>query len=291
MGHGEPPPIFVWHGLGDSCKSPIMDGVIQALEGYLKRAAVPICVGETGRKDAQAGVFGDANEHVRKACEQVTRDKRARNGYLGLGFSQGGLFMRALAQRCEGPPMLSLVTLGSPHEGVADLPGCPSQVGWAGCALFRRLVWIGAYSRMVRNRLVPAQYYKDPLRLEDYRRRNPFLPSVNCEQEQGGEECGSDGEYARRLRRLCHLVLVRFGKDKLVVPKDSAWFADFNATNLIPLRQQASYKQDLLGLRSLDDSSRLSFVDAPYPHMAFPLSWFRQNLAPFLNLSSPSCDG
>jgi hypothetical protein len=47
-------------------------------------------------------------------------------GYVAVGFSQGGQFMRAVAQRCQhmGPKMQVLVTMGGQHQGVMDLPGC-----------------------------------------------------------------------------------------------------------------------------------------------------------------------
>lgn len=35
-------------------------------------------------------------------------------------------FMQAVAQRCSGPRMATLVTMGSPHQGVSATPGC----GW-----------------------------------------------------------------------------------------------------------------------------------------------------------------
>jgi palmitoyl-protein thioesterase len=48
-------------------------------------------------------------------------------GYVGIGFSQGGQFMRALVQRCQhaGPRARALISVGGQHQGVATLPGCP----------------------------------------------------------------------------------------------------------------------------------------------------------------------
>ena len=48
-------------------------------------------------------------------------------GYTGIGYSQGGLLLRGLAQLCPEPPMLQLVTIGSPHQGIAGLPRCPGH--------------------------------------------------------------------------------------------------------------------------------------------------------------------
>ena len=34
------------------------------------------------------------------ACEIIANDPKLANGYHGLGFSQGGQFLRAVAQTC-----------------------------------------------------------------------------------------------------------------------------------------------------------------------------------------------
>jgi palmitoyl-protein thioesterase len=100
---------------------------------------------------------------VAAVCDQLMGLPQLRDGYMGVGFSQGGQFLRAVAQRCQhlGPPMHTLVTLGAQvrrmtwpvarhgarqqprifplkqawavtrihhpclqHQGVMDLPGC-----------------------------------------------------------------------------------------------------------------------------------------------------------------------
>jgi len=47
--------------------------------------------------------------------------RRLTEGYHGLGFSQGALFLRGLAQTCAGPPMRSLVSIGGPHQGKGNV--------------------------------------------------------------------------------------------------------------------------------------------------------------------------
>ena len=50
-----------------------------------------------------------------------------KNGYHAVGFSQGGQFLRAVAQRCPDPPMKNLVTMGGQHQGVYGIPNCPGE--------------------------------------------------------------------------------------------------------------------------------------------------------------------
>lgn len=56
-----------------------------------------------------------------------------RGGFHAVGFSQGGQFMRALVERCDGLNVHTLVTMGAQHQGVINTPGCR----WAG----NQLIW------------------------------------------------------------------------------------------------------------------------------------------------------
>jgi palmitoyl-protein thioesterase len=67
------------------------------------------------------------------------------NGYNAIGFSQGGQFLRAVAQRCP-LGMKNLITLGGQHQGVYGLPNCPA-LSKKTCEYFREMLSYGAYSK------------------------------------------------------------------------------------------------------------------------------------------------
>ena len=54
----------------------------------------------------------NSNDQVDEACKIIQADADLKNGYHAVGFSQGGQFLRAVAQRCPNPPMKVLVSLG-----------------------------------------------------------------------------------------------------------------------------------------------------------------------------------
>jgi hypothetical protein len=57
------------------------------------------------------------NDQVNATCAALAADPLLSGGYDAVGFSQGGLFMRAVAERCgQEPKMRRLVTMGSPHQ-------------------------------------------------------------------------------------------------------------------------------------------------------------------------------
>ena len=66
-------------------------------------------------------------------------------GYHGVGISQGGLLLRGLAQMCPDPRMRSLVTIGSPHQGIFGLPKCFNSNEFDECTLVRDFLSKGAY--------------------------------------------------------------------------------------------------------------------------------------------------
>ena len=56
-------------------------------------------------------------------CQELAENPDLQNGYNAIGFSQGGQFLRAVAQKCPNPPMKNLVTIAGQHQGVFGIPG------------------------------------------------------------------------------------------------------------------------------------------------------------------------
>ncbi|KAJ2765589.1 hypothetical protein IWQ56_004037 [Coemansia nantahalensis] len=218
-------------------------------------------VGSTEVADRSAGFFGNINSQIDQVCAELADVPELRHGANLMGFSQGGLFLRALVQRCPTLRARTLVTFGSPHGGVAQIPKCASEGDFL-CSWMRRLASRGAYSWYVRDHVVQAQYFKDPERLDQYLQYNVFLPDIN------GETLERNREYRDRIAALDKVVLVRFSDDTIIYPASSPWFGfvDANGDN-IPLQGTDMYREDWLGLRELDEESRLLFVTVEGRHM------------------------
>ncbi|KAJ3091550.1 Palmitoyl-protein thioesterase 1 [Quaeritorhiza haematococci] len=237
-----------------------------------------IQIGSTEDADRKASFLDNVNRQIDEVCAQLREDERLRGGFNAVGFSQGGLFMRTYVQRCNNPPVRTLITFGSPHGGVADVPGC-QDASDASCALARSLLLRGAYWSWVQNRVVQAQYFRDPRKLEDYFEKNIFLPDVNNELEP------KKLIYAANMKTLKKLVLIQFEDDETVVPKESAWFYTFSSDReLVPIQEQPLYKEDSLGLKTLDQHKKLVFASWPGRHMQIDLELFKEQIiSGFLN--------
>ncbi|KAI6228774.1 Palmitoyl-protein hydrolase 1 [Aphelenchoides fujianensis] len=260
-----PTPVVIWHGMGDSCCNPLSMGRIRKLirsEGPQGIYVKNLMLGANVFSDTEHGYLANMNELVDDACRQIQADEQLKDGYHALGFSQGGLFVRALAQRCSNPPVRGIVSIGGPQRGIYGFPYCLGEQGI--CDTVRRMLNIGAYVGFVQRNLVQAQYWHDPFQLADYRDRSIFLADINCDRA-----CNQT-QYRENLLRLKYFLLVKFTLDEMVVPMESEWFGYFpenNGTVVLPMNETDFYKQDTLGLKTLDESGRLHFLSVVGNHL------------------------
>jgi palmitoyl-protein thioesterase len=274
--------------MGDSANSEGMTAVRERITAATGAYVVSVYVGKPG-DDVRSGFFGRLTEQLASVCsEQLLSDPRLlARGFNAVGFSQGGLFLRALAQTCD-VRVRTLVTLGSPHGGVAQVPACRAAGDGASvyCNQMAKLVRAGAYSTLVQGAVVPAQYYRAANDEAGFLQHSLFLAGANNLLE------AKNATYADRLAALDRLVLFRFADDATVVPRDSAWFAVQSGAEVVPLEEQELYADDWLGLRALDSSGRLTLAECSGEHMRFTLDWFAQNvIQPYLRSSAEQDDG
>ena len=57
-------------------------------------------MGDTSEDQAQASLYGQINQQVEKACRDLKMGPELQNGFNAIGFSQGGLFLRAYVENC-----------------------------------------------------------------------------------------------------------------------------------------------------------------------------------------------
>ncbi|CAH2222182.1 palmitoyl- thioesterase 1 [Pelobates cultripes] len=277
---GEPVPLVIWHGMGDSCCNPFSMGAIKKMvERQIPGVYVlSLEIGNSITQDMENSFFLNVNEQVARVCEQLAKDPKLQQGYNSMGFSQGGQFLRAVAQRCPSPPMHNLISIGGQHQGVYGLPHCPGEVSHI-CDWIRKLLNSGAYTKPVQEHLVQAEYWHDPLNEEAYQKNSIFLADIN--QERSVNE-----SYKHNLQKLQKFVMVKFLKDTMVVPPDSEWFAFYKpgqSIDIVPLQNSTLYTEDRLGLREMDKAGKLVFLGVEGDHLSFTDEWFNENILPFLH--------
>lgn len=112
----------------------------------------------------------------------------------------------------------------------------------------------------------------------EYRRVSIFLADINQERT-------FNATYKTNLLKIRNLVLVKFLRDTMVYPHESEHFGFYainDTSRIIPLRESVLYQQDLLGLKTMDEQSRIKFLESDTDHLRFTDQWFIDNIIPFL---------
>ncbi|KAL5016722.1 hypothetical protein ScPMuIL_006311 [Solemya velum] len=263
-------PTVLWHGMGDTCCNPLSLGSIitliqQKIPGIYVKS---LRLGNNFEEDFLSGFFMNSNDQIANVCKQLAADPKLQNGYNAVGFSQGGQFWRAVAQRCPTPPMYNLISIGGQQQGVYGFPRCPGDNSTI-CDYVRKLLNLGAYES-----LVQAEYWQDPLQEQKYRKKCIFLPDINQENTK-------NATYKTNLMKIKNLVLVKFLRDTMVDPKDSEWFGFYKegqSKETFTLFESKLYTEDWLGLKEMNNTGRLHFLTSDTDHLQFSEEWFIQNI-------------
>ncbi|CAK7214604.1 hypothetical protein SBRCBS47491_002202 [Sporothrix bragantina] len=261
-----PLPLVIWHGLGDNFAAEGLREVGELAESVNPGTLVYFAhLGDSASSDRSATFVGNVTEQVAKVCADIAADPILSTAPAidALGFSQGGQFLRAYVERCNKPPVRSLVTFGSQHNGISEFVECGSTdlVCRAAMAMLRGNTWSG----FVQSRLVPAQYFRDastPEKYAQYLEHSNFLADINNERPNT-----RNPTYRDNLAKLSNFAMYLFANDTTAIPKESAWFAEVNGTEVTLLRERDLYKEDWLGLKAIDDKGGLHFRTVPGEHM------------------------
>ncbi len=190
-------PVIVWHGLGDDYESSGLKSLTALLQRVHPGTHVHMVrLGPSGDADRRATFLGSISDQVERVCADLAADPVlvAAPAVHGLGLSQGGLFLRALVQRCgfgspdlgdpqsrseDGdfaevpadsardasrdstprlPSMRTLMTFGSPHAGIGAFTSCRDG-DWL-CSTALAAARTNAWGKWVQQSVVPAQYYR-----------------------------------------------------------------------------------------------------------------------------------
>lgn len=224
----------------------------------------PIRVADSGSSDRSATFIGNINTQLEQVCADLASVRELAGGFNALGFSQGGQFLRAYVERCNTPRLKTLVTFGSQHNGITDFIATCEPGDWV-CRTAQSLLRSSKWSPLVQERVIPAQYFRDPADLDTYLEHSAFLADVNNEREAKNQT------YKKHMATLERFVMFMFADDQKVVPKESAWWAEVNSTSgeVVPLQKSRLYSEDWLGLRTLDKAAKLEFLELPGDHMRF----------------------
>ena len=81
-----------------------------------------LMIGASPNEDTLNGFFLPVEKQIAMVCKKISEDEKLQNGFNGMGFSQGGQFMRAIAEVCP-QGMKKLISFGGQHQGIYGMRG------------------------------------------------------------------------------------------------------------------------------------------------------------------------
>lgn len=261
-------PVAVFHGLGDAC---INSGMNEFTKFIGKELGVVSHCFETGK-----GFSESMNHQVEKACDEIKKHKDFQGDFSVIGLSQGGLIARYIVEECNtAGKVKNLVSVGGPQMGVAKFPHCDKKS--IDCDLMNSVTDDVVYSKLTQSSVGPAGYFRKYNNEEAYQKGSSFLAPLN-------NESGSiNPEFKSKFSLLERVQLIMFSEDTMIIPKETAWFGFWDKDkNIQSYRSTNLYKNELIGLKKLDQSGRLNFDSIEGDHLQFKNQDILDKMIPFL---------
>jgi palmitoyl-protein thioesterase len=217
-------------------------------------------------------------EYLRDA---IVNDPLLKDGFNIIAHSQGGLVARYYLQKHNSPQVHTYISWGSPQQGVFGLPGTYDE----------RMIWLDIlevyaykfiYAKPLQKYIGAASYWHDTLHWEKYIAKSAFLPFLNNEKEHPDAEL-----FKRNVCNVKNMVLVKSTNEDIVEPSASCHFEFYkkgSKSEIEKLEESEEYKNDVLGLKTLNESGRLHLLLADCTHSNFQEDEknFVENTLPFL---------
>ena len=215
----------------------------------------------------------DINKQVSDFAKQVKNDTKLTHGFNLIGHSQGALIARAYIHRFNDPPVYNFISWAGPHAGVYGVPWfnalCPDVAcPWLVEAM-DDLVRPKGIATIAESLVSFAAYWRSPVNYTAYVSNNVFLADINNEGPT------KKASYKQNFVSLNHVALLHAAKDLIVVPSKSEWFSFYDTVKgtdgiVVPFSEQPMYKEDWIGLRTLDEAKKITRWSVPCAHQDVP---------------------
>eukprot|EP00756_Hemistasia_phaeocysticola_P038182 Hpha_TRINITY_DN16742_c0_g3::TRINITY_DN16742_c0_g3_i4::g.80475::m.80475/K01074/PPT; palmitoyl-protein thioesterase len=261
-------PIVVGHGMGDSCFNPLSSWrITRLLAKHTGSYAKCIPTGEGLIGDTVNGFLLDMDTSVDRFAAGIRNDTQFANGFNCIGFSQGNSLCRGYMEKYNDPPVKSFVSVHGTLMGVSAFPQC-NVTSSAVCRALAASLGDLAYNSIVQKHLFQADYFRAPKRTNTkaYKERSQLA------QWNGEGATTFNPTFKSNFLRTEQMHAVKALGDHMVFPNEGEWwghFAEGSYTEVVQMRDTEYYKQDTFGLKTLDQSGKLTFSTTPGDHLQF----------------------
>ncbi|KAL9983054.1 hypothetical protein ACROYT_G005178 [Oculina patagonica] len=209
--------------------------------------------------------------------------QEAENGVHIIGFSQGGLTVRAILETMDDHNVDSFIALSSPQMGQY---GDTSYLKPYLPAIATKDIYIFFYTAYFQRTFSLANYWNDPYHEDKNYEFNVFLPVVNNINSSKFFNDTVSKKFKENFMRIKNLVLIGGPGDGVITPWQSSHFGFYN-TNLtvVNMKNQQVYLEDTFGLRTLDERGSIhqyTFPGVNHTHWHGTKKVFDEAIEPWL---------
>lgn len=264
-------PVAIFHGIGDACENRGMREITEYFSSQLGGVYAKCIESAGGVNDWFTSFISQA----KKSCEEIKKDENFQGDFSVVGISQGSLLARYVIESCDMPGRVKrYVSIGGPQMGVAKFPHCDKGIF---CSILNKLVDSAIYSTLVQSYIGPSGYFKNNKNYSKYLSHSTFLPELNNEKEE------KDSNKKDRFSALEQIVLIKFSKDTMILPKETAWFQFVDEkSQLVELKDSDFYINDYIGVKKLVEENKINFVELEGNHLNFDYDDIDQHMIPVL---------
>ena len=229
----------------------------------------------------------DVNVQGEKLCQKLYQDEAYKKGNFSIvAFSYGGMLGRYVLEYCDFEmPIRNFVTFGSPLNGVSALPHTmdPDEedklsnpindfIVTTLNSVLNWLVNFDFFDRILRS----ADFWRNPKNYSTFLKNSRFLAQAN-------NEVNFDQTRKDKWMKLSNAMFIKFDHDTVIAPTESEWWGQYDEDYHVMTRQQTRlYKEDLLGLKAIEQQGKVNYLSLPGDHMQFNFTQVYDHVIPLL---------
>jgi len=222
--------------------------------------------------EGMSSMLSNMESQLEAVVNAVQTDPHLKNGFNFYGESQGALLARTFVTTVNVPPVYNLVALNGPQAGVGEcpkieVPGIKTLCGSLGTDLDIYHWPLCSF----------CNYWKG--RNESlYLGNNEWLADINNDRL-------INPQHQQNMISLNKYMATYATKDTVVQPPQSAWHTFWHwddpwRSSVMELNETEGYRNDALGLKSLQERGDLILNYYDGDHLKYNMSWWNENVLP-----------